>query len=150
MNEKQIAPGLTSAGQPTPEDIETYRAQGVRTIVNLRSDDESPAVAAEERRVEDAGITYAQIPISPATLDDLSVQRFSQALSGVDALPAIVHCAGGGRAGVMSLLHLSITHGWSLSQTLEEGDKLGIAPQSDSPYRAFFESYIQRHSPAER
>ncbi len=133
MNEKQIAPGLTIAGQPTPQNIETYRAQGVRTIVNLRSNDESPQVADEERLVEDAGIGYAQIPISPPTLDD-----------------TVVHCAGGGRAGVMSLLHLSITHGWSLAQTLEEGEKLGIAPKADSPYRAFFESYIQRHSPAER
>ena len=150
MNEKQIAPGLTIAGQPTPQNIETYRAQGVRTIVNLRSNDESPQVADEERLVEDAGIGYAQIPISPPTLDDIAVQRFSQALSSVDAAPTVVHCAGGGRAGVMSLLHLSITHGWSLAQTLEEGEKLGIAPKADSPYRAFFESYIQRHSPAER
>lgn len=150
MNEKTIEDGIITAGQPTAQDIEKYRAQGVRSIINLRLIEESPEVADEERLVENSAMNYSHIPISPATLDDISVQRFSQALSSIDAQPAVIHCAGGGRAGVMTLLHLSITHGWSLQQTLQEGEARGIAPKEDSPYRAFFESYIKRHSPAER
>jgi hypothetical protein len=50
----------------------------------------------------------------------------------------------------MVLLHQAIDHGWSLAKALEEGDRLGIAPGENSPYRAFFESYIRRHSAGER
>jgi hypothetical protein len=45
---------------------------------------------------------------------------------------------------------MAVQHGWSLQQTLDEGKKLGIAPSETSPYRAFFEGFIKRHSPAER
>jgi uncharacterized protein (TIGR01244 family) len=153
MNERQITPGITIAGQPNAEEIQNYRDQGIRTVVSLRTAEElsnSPEAAAEEALVESSGMNYAWISVSPQTLDDIAVQRFSQALESIDAQPAVVHCQGGGRAGIMTLLHLAITQGWSIQQALEEGEKLGIAPKSDSPYRAFFEDYLKRHSPAER
>jgi uncharacterized protein (TIGR01244 family) len=150
MNEKKITDGITVAGQPSPEDIENYHAQGFRNIVNLRVESEDGYPSDEERLVESAGLNYAAIPVSPQTLDDITVFRFSQALVSTDGQPAIVHCGGGGRAGIMTLLHLAIDGGWSLQHALEEGEKLDIAPAPDSPYRAFFEDYIRRHSPAER
>lgn len=150
MNEKTITDGITVAGQPSPEDIENYHAQGFRNIVNLRMESEDGYPADEERLVESSGLNYASIPVSPQTLDDLAVFRFSQALASVDGQPAVVHCQGGGRAGIMTLLHLAIEGGWSLQDTLDKGQTMGIAPASDSPYRAFFEDYIKRHSPAER
>ena len=150
LNLKKITEGISIAGQPTEDELRDAHGGGINTIVNLRTDDEDGFLASEERIVESTGATYAAIPVSPQTLDDLAVERFSQALSSVNAQPAIVHCKGGGRAGVMTLLHLAIQHGWSLDQTLDEGAKHGIAPAPDSPYRAFFESFIKRHSPAER
>ena len=150
MNEKKITDGITVAGQPTPKDIEDYHAQGFRTIVNLRTESEDGFPVDEERLVEGAGLNYASIPVSPQTLDDLAVFRFSQALASVNGQPAVVHCQGGGRAGIMTLLHLAIEGGWALQDTFKKGEELGIAPAADSPYRAFFEDYIKRHSPAER
>jgi len=150
LNLKKITDGISIAGQPTEDELRGAHARGVNTLVNLRTDDEDGFLPTEERIVESTGATYAAIPVSPVTLDDLAVERFSQALSSVNAQPAIVHCKGGGRAGVMTLLHLSIENGWSLQKTLEEGEKHGIAPAPDSPYRAFFESFIRRHSPGER
>ena len=154
MNERKITDGITVAGQPSAADIEKYREQGIRTIVNLRTTEEvqnaSDDVRAEETLVEGAGMNYSWVPVSPQTLDDIAVQRFAQALASIDSQPAVVHCQGGGRAGIMTLLHLALDHGWSVQQALDEGHKLGIAPAADSPYRAFFEDYLKRHSPAER
>ena len=149
-NERQIATGISIAGQPTVEELKNLGDTDYRTIINLRSDGEDGAVADEERLVEGAGLNYASIPVTPQTLDDSAVFRFSQALDSVDSQPAVAHCGSGGRAGIMVLLHLAIQHGWSLARTLEEGERLGIAPGADSPYRAFVEDYIRRHSPAER
>ncbi len=151
MDTREISEGISIGGQPTAEDLQQAGEQGFRTVINLRTDDEAGVLTEEERLVEGAGMTYAPIPVAPDTLDDIAVERFSQALASVDALPAYVHCKSGGRAGVMTLLHLAIYHGWSLEQTLQEGEKRGnIAPAPDSPYRAFFESFIRRHSAGER
>jgi uncharacterized protein (TIGR01244 family) len=148
LNLKQITDELWISGQPTPEELRTA-GERFRTVVNLRTADEN-GVPDEERLVENAGLSYAPIPVTPPTLDDAAVERFSQAVSSVDSTPALVHCQGGGRAGVMTLLHLAVTQGWSLERALEEGEKHGIAPAPSSPYRAFFEDYIRRHSAGER
>lgn len=149
-NLRQIAPNLFIAGQPTEEELNDIRSTGFRTVINLRGADEEGSLASEERLVEDSGLNYAAIPISPQTIDDVAVQRFIQAVDSDDAPPVVAHCGSGGRAGIMMLLHLAIDYGWSLEKTLAEGEKLGIAPGPDSPYRSFVEDYIRRHSPAER
>ena len=149
-NEREIVPGLAIAGQPSEEELENLGATGYRTVVNLREDNEPGALPDEERLVESAGLNYASIPVSPQTIDDVAVQRFIQAVDSDGAQPVVVHCGGGGRAGLLVLLHLAIKHGWSVARTLEEGARLNIAPGSGSPYRAFVEDYIRRHSPAER
>jgi uncharacterized protein (TIGR01244 family) len=149
-NLRQIAPNLFIAGQPTEEELKDIPSTGFRTLINLRSPDEEGVVASEERLVESAGLNYAAIPVTPQTIDDVSVQRFIQAVDSEDAPPVVAHCGGGGRAGIMVLLHLAITHGWSLEQALRKGEELGIAPAASSPYRAFVEDYILRHSPGER
>jgi uncharacterized protein (TIGR01244 family) len=150
-NLRQLTPNISISGQPTAEELSTAREHGFRTIVNLRTPEENNFLTDEERLVESTGISYAHIPVSPQTLDDAAVERFSQAISSEDSTPALVHCQGGGRAGVMTLLHLAIQNGWSLAETLKQSESLGnIAPTEDSPYREFFEGFIKRHSAGER
>ena len=150
LNQKKLTDGITVSGQPSAEELQHLLEHGFHTVINLRTPDEEGVLADEERLVEGAGLNYASVPVSPATLDDAAVERFVQALNAVDGQPALVHCHGGGRAGLMALLHQAVTHGWSLQQALAEGEKHGVAPAADSPYRKFFEEFIKRHSPAER
>lgn len=151
LNERQITPEITIAGQVSPEDIQAAHSAGFRTIVNLRTADEPGVNPDEEHLVENAGLNYAAIPVSPETLDDAAVERFSQAVDSVGATPALVHCKGSGRAGMMTLLHLAIKYGWSLDKTILYGDQYGdLVPSETSPYRTFFESFIRRHSAGER
>jgi uncharacterized protein (TIGR01244 family) len=144
-----IRQGLLIAGQPAPEDVDTLRRRGVRSVVNLRGEGEEGFWDNEKAAFESAGVEYTNIPISPAELDDLAVTRVHNAIESGGGT-TLLHCAGGGRAGIMGLLHLAVKHGWSLQQTLDEGEKRGVEWKPDSPYREFFESYIKRHSPAER
>jgi uncharacterized protein (TIGR01244 family) len=151
LNERQVTPEITIAGQVSESDIQAAHDAGFRTIINLRTADEEGANPDEERLVESSGLSYAAIPVSPETLDDRAVERFSQAIASEGGTPALVHCKGGGRAGVMTLLHLAIENGWSLEETLRHGKEHGdLAPSESSPYRAFFESFIRRHSAGER
>ena len=150
-NFRKIDDQISISGQPTTSDLDALVEQGFRTIVNLRTEDEAGAMHDEEREVENRALNYAAIPVSPTLLDDLSVARFSQALESVDGTPALVHCKSAGRAGLMTLLHLAVKHGWSVEHALQQGREMGdLAPAENSPYRAFFENYLRRHSAGER
>ncbi len=151
MNLRQITPEIAIAGQPSEADIQGAQDAGFRTIVNLRPADEPGANENEERLVEHTGLNYAAIPISPDTIDDATVERYMQAVKSDGAAPVLVHCKSGGRAGMLTLLHLAIDNGWSLENTLQYGKAHGdLAPSDTSPYREFFETFIRRHSAGER
>ena len=150
-NFRQLNPGIAISGQPSSADLDSLVAQGFRTVVNLRTSDEPGFLDEEEREVESRALNYAEVPISPALLNDDAVARFSQALDSIDGTPALVHCRSGGRAEMMTLLHMAVGGGWSLEQTLEVGREMGdLAPSENSPYRAFFEDYLRRRSAGER
>ncbi len=148
LNEQQINDQITIGGKPDANEIQDLKKRGFKTIVNLLTPDE-PGYAGEEREVEDAGLTYASVPVSPALLDDAAMARFTGAITSSDG-PVAVHCKGGGRAGIMTLLHLAVNGGWTLQHALDEGEKMGVKIGPDSPYRAFFEDYMRRHSAGER
>ena len=150
MDISQLTPELSIGGQPQPDDITALRDQGFRTVVNLRMPDEPGVLPDEERLVQNAGLNYAEVPISPDIVDDGTIERLTQILTTVDTAPVYVHCKAGGRAGTFSMLHLAIQHGWSIEQAYEEGEKVGIVIPEDSPYRAIFEGFLRRHSPGER
>jgi uncharacterized protein (TIGR01244 family) len=149
-NEQQITPEITISGQPTAEELAQLREQGFKTVVNLRVPGEPESVTEEERLVEGAGLNYASIPVSPELLDEAAADRFSQALDSVGGTPALIHCKGGGRAGLLALMHLAVKNGWTVDEALEEGQRFGIGPSAASPYREFFESYIKLRSPGGR
>ncbi|PQV64421.1 TIGR01244 family protein [Abditibacterium utsteinense] len=148
QNEQSFNDKITIGGRPDASEIEELHNRGFKTVVNLLTPDE-PGFETEEAEVENTGMTYASIPTSPALLDDIAMARFSQAIDSSSG-PVAVHCKGGGRAGVLSLLHLAVTHGWNREKACEEAEKLKVKIGPESPYRAFFESYIQRHSAGER
>ena len=150
MNTRTLTPHISIGGQPDENDIQELQAKGFVTIVNLRTEEDEGYNPDEERQVESKGLNYAAIPVSPTLLDDLAVQRFAGALTGDEAARAYVHCGSGGRAGLLTLIHLAVQNGWSLEQALQTGKELGIAPEASSPYRAFFDDYIKRHSAGER
>ncbi len=147
LNEQKITDKISIGGALRDGDAQDLENRGFKTVVNLMMPDE--AHDGEEELVKGVGMTYAPIPVSPATLDEITAARFAQAIDSSDG-PVAVHCKGGGRAGLMTLLHLAITHGWSVDKALEEGEKMKITVPADSPYRAFFEGYIKKHSAGER
>ena len=150
MNTRAITNHISIGGQPDENDLQELQDKGFRTNINLRDESEKDYRASEEREVEGRGLNYSAIPISPTLLDDMAMQRFSNAIDAEDAPPVYVHCAGGGRAGVLTLIHLAVENGWSLLEAEATGKELGLAPAPDSPYRQFFEDYIQRHSAGQR
>jgi tyrosine-protein phosphatase SIW14 len=78
---------LYRGAQPSREGIQTLKAQGVRTVVNLRDDPPS----WEKEAVEQAGMNYVSIPSVAHKTDPAAIQRFLQTMKDGDK-PVFVHC----------------------------------------------------------
>lgn len=119
-------PGLLSGGQPGPEAWSELAAQGVTTVINLRTAEEMDGrdAAAE---VEAAGMTYHGLPISG--VGDLDAENAAALWRLVEAAPGpvLVHCASGNRVGALLALGAAQEGGMPPEQALEFGRSAGLA-----------------------
>ena len=105
--------------QPQGRDYSDLAALGVKTVINLTSDDAS---ADEQGLVEHAGMKYVQIPMT--TRQTPTAQQLSEFLKLVNdpaSQPVYVHCVGGRhRTGVMTAAY-RITHdNWTSERAFKE------------------------------
>ncbi len=89
---KKINDQITVSGQPTAENIAQLKNDGFRTIVNLRTEgaEDQPISPANERQiVEQAGMKYVHLPVSPASMGPELVDQFRAQIA---ELPARCWC----------------------------------------------------------
>ena len=90
---------ISVAGQIQPEDVATAAAQGVKTIINNRPDDEQagqPAGAAIAAAAKAAGLGYAHIPVDHSGFSQEQVDAMTAALA--EPGPALAFCRSGTRS----------------------------------------------------
>jgi protein tyrosine/serine phosphatase len=105
--------------QPEGRDYEDLAAAGVKSVINLTSDD---ADANEKTMVEGAGMKYFQIPMTthqPPTSAQLSA--FLKIVNDPDRQPVYVHCVGGRhRTGVMTAVYRMADDRWTADRAFAE------------------------------
>ena len=105
--------------QPEGRDYADLAALGVKTLINLTSDD---ARAEEKAMADSAGLHYVQIPMTthePPTAAKLAA--FMKVVTDPARLPVYVHCVGGRhRTGVMTAVYRMTQEGWSAEQAFKE------------------------------
>lgn len=121
----QPRPGLHTGGQPTLQQVDALAAQGVRTVIDLRGDDEARGYdeAAELQR---RGIAYKRLPIRGA--DDLTADNAValKALLDESGGGVLLHCASGNRVGALLALMAQQEEGATPQQALELGKRAGL------------------------
>jgi len=105
--------------QPQGSDYAALAAAGIKTIINLTSDD---AQANERALTEAAGMKYVQIPMTTHQAPtDAQIAQFLAIVNDKAALPVYVHCVGGRhRTGVMTAVYRMTAEGWSAAQAFAE------------------------------
>lgn len=105
--------------QPKGQDYADLAALGIKTVINLTSDD---ADSTEQAMVEKAGMKYYQIPMTthePPT--PAKIAEFLGLASNAESTPIYVHCVGGKhRTGVMTAIYRMADEGWSADQAFKE------------------------------
>ena len=105
--------------QPEGRDYADLKGLGVKTLINLTSDDADPTERAMAERV---GMQYVQIPMTthePPTAAQLA--QFLSIVSDPAKQPVYVHCVGGRhRTGVMTAAYRMTQDGWNSDRAFKE------------------------------
>jgi protein tyrosine phosphatase (PTP) superfamily phosphohydrolase (DUF442 family) len=114
-----ISPNFFRGAQPNGRDYADLAAAGVKTVINLTSDDAQPG---EQVMVEKAGMKYVQIAMTthrPPTSSELAA--FLKIANDPTSQPIYVHCVGGRhRTGVMTAVYRMSQDGWTADQAFSE------------------------------
>src|SRR4026208_1222596 len=92
INYYELAGGLVSSGQPTPEEFAAIRDAGYQVIINLVPASAQMALANEADVVREMGLEYIHIPViwdSPQVND---LKQFTDAMNKNRGKKVFVHC----------------------------------------------------------
>ena len=131
-----------TGGQPRSEHLTKLKADGVTTIINLRTRGEHRA-AEEEAMAKELGLRYFNIPVVFADPKEEQVAEFLKITDDPANRPAFIHCTGAIRVGAFWMIRRVLRDGWSIEAAEEEAKKIGLR---ESPHlNEFARRYIERH-----
>ena len=133
------------SGQPTAADLATAKADGVQTVVTLRTPGEIEW--DEAAVVQELGLQYVEIPFRGAeSLTDEIFDRIRQVLADSNQHPVLLHCATANRVGAVWLPFRVLDQGVDLEQATQEAEQIGLRGPE---YRQRAWEYIQQHQSAD-
>jgi uncharacterized protein (TIGR01244 family) len=122
-NYQVLKPGLAVAGAPSPEAVAGLKAQGFKTVIDLRG--EAEGTAAEKAAVEAQGLRYVHVPVTPASLSLADAEAVGKVLDDPAAGPVLLHCASSNRVGAV-LAILEGRSGKPVDEAIAAGRKAGL------------------------
>jgi protein tyrosine phosphatase (PTP) superfamily phosphohydrolase (DUF442 family) len=148
-NAIQISEQITTAGQPSVQQLRELPVEGFNAVINLATHASDNALADEGELVRSLGLHYTHIPVD---WENPQVSNFSQFEAAMAALPAgrvLIHCAANYRVTAFYSLYAQKHLGWSS----EQAASLRSAIWQDSQYpvwQAFIADIQAQFDQAER
>ena len=140
----QVTPQFCTGGQPRIEHFARLKADGVKAVLNLRQPSEH---RAEEERaaVEQAGLTYFNIPVVYSNPTDAQADEFLKITDDPANRPMFIHCTAAIRVGAFWTIRRALRDGMSVEAALEDGRKVGLvnAPHLEEFARRYIASHKQ-------
>ena len=115
----QVDPVYFRGAQPKGRDYADLAALGVKTLINLTSDD---ADTHEQAMAKGAGLAYFAIPMTTHVVPTAAqIAEFLSVVNNPANQPVYVHCVGGRhRTGVMTAVYRMIHDGWPSDRAFRE------------------------------
>jgi uncharacterized protein (TIGR01244 family) len=122
---------LYIAGQPTEEALREMASQGLKTVINLRTQREMDNRAAvpfdEAALLKELGMTYVHIPLggpdTPYTPE--AVEKFATAFEAAEG-KALLHCTVAWRASHMWAAYLVKHKGYTREEAVRHGAAMNL------------------------
>ncbi|MGE8279592.1 MAG: beta-lactamase hydrolase domain-containing protein [Stenotrophomonas sp.] len=121
----QPRPGLTTAGQPSAQQLRDAAANGVTTVIDLRRPDEDRDYD-EAALAEQLGLRYVRLPIAGAgDITEANARTLDRILKQGDG-KTLLHCASSNRAGALLSVIDARINGASVDDALKRGRDAGM------------------------
>ena len=106
----QVTPEFCTGGQPRPEHFAKLKADGVKSVLNLRQPSEHRA-EEEQAAVEKAGMKYFNIPFVYSTPTDAQADEFLRLTDDPANRPMFIHCTAAIRVGAFWMIRRAMRDG---------------------------------------
>ncbi len=125
-NFHQVNERLYRGAQPRRGGIQRLAQLGIKTIINLRADDER--AHTEEREARDAGLQYFNVPFRRlGRPTNEQVERVLLIINAPENQPVFVHCQrGADRTGTIIAIYRIIHDGWTSERAKAEANRYGM------------------------
>lgn len=117
---------LYRGAQPRANGLERLAKLGIKTIINLRDDDERALI--QEQKARAAGFDYFNVPVTRlGRPNDAEILRILEIINSPDKQPVFVHCKhGADRTGVVIGAFRILHEGWTSEQAKAEANRYGM------------------------
>lgn len=131
------------AGQPAQPDLEkAVQELGVKTVINLRKDEELFGLGFEEDyTIELLEANYIHLATGPMVIDDALCEKFLKACREAPR-PILIHGSNGNRVWGMWALYLAMDHDVPIDETKKQALELGV---KRLVVEEFVRDYVKRH-----
>ena len=144
-NFHKVNDNLYRGAQPSRDGIQTLRRLGIKTIINLRDDDER---AQSEAAVAAAAVLhYFNVAMDNfGRPSDDKVERILAMIEVAENQPVFVHCKrGADRTGTIIAIYRIVHDGWTSEKAKEEANRHGMGLWQVG-MKDYIRDYAKRHS----
>lgn len=131
-----------TGGQPRLEHLAQLKAEGVKSILNLRRPTEHRA-EEQAAKAKEVGLRYFNIPVAFGEPKEEQVTEFLKLTDDPENRPMFIHCTAAIRAGAFWMIRRVLRDGWKIDDAEAEATKVGLR---ESPHwNEFARQYIEKH-----
>ena len=121
---QMIASGLYRGGQPARPGFDYLRKSGIKTVINLRMENDEEAV------VKALGMNYVHIPVTIkpwSKIPEAAIRRYFEVVNDAANYPIFFHCRrGADRTGAMAGFYRIAVQGWEPEKVYSEARNIGM------------------------
>jgi len=122
-NAAEPVSGWITGGQPTEQQIKSFKAAGGEVVVDNR-DPMEPRPFDEPATVRAAGLEYITLPIVHGAVTTATMKQMHEKLKRLEGKKALLHCSSGNRTAAAMIAYLMT------EKRMEEDDAVELAMRS--------------------
>jgi protein tyrosine/serine phosphatase len=144
-NFHKVSDNLYRGAQPLAGGLEKLAELGIKTIINLRGEDER--TAEEQKGAETLGLRYFSVPMPGLSApSDGQVARVMAIIDKPENQPVFIHCKrGSDRTGTISAIYRILHDEWTAERAIAEARQRGMS-WTEFGMRGYISDYYKQQT----